>query len=186
MNENLLECPLHGYTVKQIREAYYPDVDQMPGVFELACKIYNIEPHLFKNQNYGILVAPYAFGQYRIKLLDMRKMSHDNIVREMCTYRDIAMFLAISAMTAHDDPEQWCRSVSRPWNTENPIKGRIRLDNKPGALNTNPDGTTRNESIEGEEISDELLARIQAAWIDISGPYDPANEMLGMFPTGQY
>lgn len=167
------ECPMHGYTVKQVREAYYYPEKELPGVFALQCRLYNFEPHLFVNKNYGALVVPHAFGQYRIKLLDMRKMSHDNIVREMCTYQDLTMFLAISALVAAEDPEQWCRSIARPWNCEEPGKGRIRLDNKPGDLNTLPDGSIRPDDLKLYRVTNEQFIE---AWKLTSGPYEVPDE----------
>jgi hypothetical protein len=92
-----------------------------------------------KNGNYTIICHPYAFGQIRIQLTDLRKpdntapSGHGTIVRELDTYKTEVASKCISELSESEDPEKYCVSLERDWNCEysgdGPIHGdRIRLD----------------------------------------------------------
>lgn len=86
------------------------------------------------NPDYTILVYPYAFGQYRIKLTSKLQpdtyapLGHGAIVRECDTYSYEKAKETIDKMKEAIDPKQYLNRLANHKNTE--YEGdRIRLDN---------------------------------------------------------
>lgn len=98
--------------------------------------IKQILPKDMSNDEYSILIRPYAFGQYRIQLTNVTRPAlgapegHGDIVREMCTYKADTMREVTKGLAAAGDPEAYCETLVRPYNCEYK-GGRIRLDNRP-------------------------------------------------------
>ena len=94
-----------------------------------------VPPSSMANQRYAVQVMPYAFGQYRLQLLDTARPDClwpdlPSIVREACTYHAVTMAGRVAELIASADPEATMERWAAPYNCEG--KGeRIRLDNTP-------------------------------------------------------
>ena len=95
-----------------------------------------ITPNLMQNKNYSILVYPFTFGQFRIRLTNVKikdsyaPEGHGSIIREMCTYKNATMIETVGKLMESKEPEKTAESFATPYNCEFP-GGRIRLDNEP-------------------------------------------------------
>lgn len=84
--------------------------------------------------DYGVVVYPYALGQFRIQIVDANNAF--NVHREMCTYKWDTARSTVTQLIESDDPLGTAETFATPWNCEYK-GGRIRLDNSsPGMYNT--------------------------------------------------
>jgi len=87
------------------------------------------------NPQYSILVMPFTFGQFRIRLTDLLNPDafappgHASIVQDMCTYKKQTAESVLEKLKTAEDPLKAARSYAKPWNCEYE-GGRIRLDNE--------------------------------------------------------
>lgn len=95
--------------------------------------VFEVRREKMANSKYSIIVWPYLMGQLRIQLCseeesDLAGDSHNEIVREMCTYKHATMLRKVTELAMSENPEALAESWATPKNCDVPKRGRIRLD----------------------------------------------------------
>ena len=86
------------------------------------------------SDHHTFYVEPYAFGQYRIRITDLRQpdyyapKGHGSIVQELWTYNVETYTRVVEELKQAKDVLGYVETLRKPWNSEFP-GDRVRLDN---------------------------------------------------------